>query len=130
MADSGVTRADVIKRTSGPETTDGRRWEAQLSAAPPPAWMECFKQSGEASSFASTAPRPQRVTFDRATVVFDSDEAHVEQWIEAIDRWMALADARYAVALDEASRQRSLRLDDEARRRERIQEMNERFKNL
>jgi hypothetical protein len=70
------------------------------------------------------------VIFDRASVVFKSDEDHVEQWIEAIDKWIASAEARYVMSLDEASRKRSLRLDDEARQRERIQQLNERFKNL
>jgi hypothetical protein len=34
------------------------------------------------------------------------------------------------MSLDEASRQRSMRLDEEAKQRERIQQMNDRFKNL
>jgi len=102
----------------------------QLSATPPPAWLEFFKQAGGASASSATAPRPQRVTFDRASIVFKSDEDHVEQWIEAIDKWIAWAEARYVMSLDEASRQRSIRLDDEAKQRERIQQLNERFKNL
>ena len=68
---------------SGPETTNGTRWEVQLSATPPPAWLEFFKQAGGASASSATAPRPQRVTVDRASIVFKSDEDHVEQWIEA-----------------------------------------------
>jgi len=127
---TGLTRTDVIRRSTAPETTDGSRWEVQLSAAPPPEWLQFFKQSGGASVSSSTAPRPQRVIFDRASVVFKSDEDHVEQWIEAIDKWIAAAEARYVMSLDEASRQRSIRLDDEAKQRERIQQLNERFKNL
>ena len=126
---TGLTRMDVIRRTTGPETTNGNQWEVQLSVAPPPEWLEFFKQAGEASAPA-TSPRPKRVIFDRASVVFKSDEDHVEQWIEAIDKWIASAEARYVMSLDEASRKRSLRLDDEARQRERIQQLNERFKNL
>jgi len=127
---TGLTRTDVIRRSTAPETTDGSRWEVQLSAAPPPEWLQFFKQSGGASVSSSTAPRPQRVIFDRASVVFKSDEDHVEQWIEAIDKWIAAAEARYVLSLDEASRQRSIRLDDEAKQRERIQQLNDRFKNL
>lgn len=44
-----------------------------------------------------------------------------------MDRW---TEARYVMSLDEASRQRSIRLDDEAKHRERIQQLNDRFKNL
>ncbi len=127
---TGLTRTDVIRRSTAPETTDGSRWEVQLSAAPPPEWLQFFKQSGGASVSSGTAPRPQRVIFDRASVVFKSDEDHVEQWIEAIDKWIAAAEARYVLSLDEASRQRSIRLDDEAKQRERIQQLNDRFKNL
>ena len=121
----------VIKRTSAPSTVDGTRWHVQLNAAPSPTWLEFFKQAGDASaSVAATAPRPQRVTFDQASIVFKSDEDHVEQWIEGIDRWIASADARYVMSLEEESRQRSMRLDDEAKKRERILRMNDRFKNL
>jgi hypothetical protein len=127
---TGLTRTDVIRRTTGPETTNGSRWEVQLSATPPPAWLEFFKHAGGASASSATAPRPQRVTFDRASIAFKSDEDHVEQWIEAIDKWIAGAEARYVMSLDEASRQRSMRLDDEAKQRERIKQMNDRFKNL
>jgi len=127
---SGLTRTDVIRRTTAPETTNGSHWEVQLSAPPPPEWLQFFKQSGGASAASATAPRPQRVTFDRTSIVFKSDEDHVEQWIEAIDKWIASAEAQYVSSLDEASRQRSIRLDDEARRRERIQQLNDRFKNL
>jgi hypothetical protein len=125
-----LARTDVIRRTTGPETTNGSRWEVQLSATPSPAWLEFFKQSGGAAASSAAAPRPQRVSVDRASIVFKSDEDHVEQWIEAIDKWIAWAEARYVMSLDEASRQRSMRLDDEAKQRERIQQLNDRFKNL
>jgi hypothetical protein len=127
---TGLTRTDVIKRTTGPETTNGSRWEVQLSATPPPAWLEFFKQSGGPSVSFATALRPQRVTFDRGSVFFKSDEDHVEEWIEAIDKWIAWAEARYVMSLEEASRERFVRLDDEAKQREHIQRLNERFKNL
>jgi hypothetical protein len=127
---TGLTRTDVIRRTTAPVTTNGSRWEVQLSAPPPPEWLQFFKQSSVASASSIVALRPQRVTFDRTSVVFNSGEDHVEQWIEAIDKWIAWAEARYVSSLDEASRQRSIRLDDEARQRERIQQLNERFKNL
>ena len=70
------------------------------------------------------------MVFDRASATFRSDEDHVEQWIESIDKWIASTDARYRASLDEASRERSLRLDVEAKERARIQQMNDRFKNL
>lgn len=128
---SAPARTVVIKRTSAPATEDGTRWHVQLSGAPSTAWLEFFKQAGEASTSSSAAsPRPQRVTFDQASIVFKSDEDHVEAWIEGIDRWIASADTRYVMSVEEESRQRSLRLDDEAKKRERILRLNDRFKNL
>jgi hypothetical protein len=123
-----LMRPDVIKRTTAPATTDGTRWEVQLSAVPTPEWLKLFKISGEPST--PRAESPQRVVFDRASVVFRSDEDHVEQWIESLDRWIAWTEARYTMSLDEASRERSSRLDAEAKQRDRIQQLNDRFKNL
>ena len=45
-----MTPLDVIKRTTGPQTTNGRRWEVQLSATPPGQWLELFKVSGDSST--------------------------------------------------------------------------------
>jgi hypothetical protein len=123
-----LTRTDAIKRTTGPETTNGSQWEVQLSAEPPRAWLELFKLSGDTSVAAALGPR--RVVFDRATAVFKSDEDHVRQWIGSIDKWIAWTEARYLRTLDEASRERSMRIDAEAKQRERIQLMNDRFKTL
>ena len=120
-------QTDVIKRTTAPATTDGTRWEVQLSAAPTREWLQFFKMvPGEAPGAAS----PQRLVFDRASVVFKSDADHVVAWVEAIDRWLAWTEARYVQSLDEAGRARSIRLEAEARERERIQQLNDRFKNL
>ncbi|SRR6266571_3878139 len=126
----GLTRSDVVKRTTAPQTTNGSLWEVQLSTAPTPAWLEFFKRSGEGSASPAASPQPQRVVFDRASAVFKSDEDHVEQWIASLDKWIAWTEARYTMSLDEASRARSTRLDAEAKERERIQRLNDRFKNL
>lgn len=121
-----LAQMDVIKRTSAPETINGSRWQVQLSAVPPREWLEFFKMSGKSVGVAS----PQLVVFDRASASFKSDEDHVEHWIATLDAWIASTDARYRLKLDEARRERSIRLDDEAKQRERIQGLNARFRNL
>jgi hypothetical protein len=73
---------------------------------------------------------PRRLEFDRACVVFQSDEDHVKRWIESIDRWFASANARHRVGLEREQRERSDRLDADARERERIQALNDRFRDL
>ena len=117
---------DVIKRTSAPETINGSRWQVQLSAVPSREWLEFFKVSGKSVGGAS----PLLVVFDRASASFKCDEARVEHWIATLDTWIAATDARYRMSVDEALRERSIRLDNEAKQRERIQGLNERFKNL
>ena len=125
-AQNALTPMDAIKRTTGPETTNGNRWQVQLSAVPPREWLEFFKSSGKSSGPVAS----QVVVFDRASATFKSDEDHVEQWIEALDQWIAGTNARYRLSVDEASRERSIRLEAEAKQRERIQQLNDRFKNL
>jgi hypothetical protein len=118
--------ADEIKRTSGPQTTDGKRWQVQINATPSREWRDLFRTIAESSS--TVAPR--RLEFDRACITFQSDEDHVKPWIDAVDRWLASTNAKHRVSLEREQRERSDRLDAEARERERIQALNDRFKNL
>lgn len=117
---------DDIKRTSGPQTTNAKRWEVQLSAEPSRDWMELFKTAGESTG----ATTPRGVEFGGTSAVFTSGEGHVELWIQSIDRWIALTNTRHQRGLERVLQERSDRLDAEARERERIQGLNERFKDL
>ena len=117
---------DEIRRITPPQTTNGTLWQIQLCATPSRGWLELFKLSGEASPTSG----PNRVVFDRETVSFKSDEERVEQWIQSIDKWIASTNARYALQLDSASRERAVREDAETKERERISRMNARFKDL
>ena len=121
-----ASAADEIKRTTGPQTMNGRRWEMQLSAEPTREWLALFRASGE--SLAKT--RPDRVEFDRASVAFRSEEDQVERWIESIDGWIASTNAKYAITLERVWRERLDRADAETKEGDRIQRMNDRFKNL
>jgi len=116
---------DDLKRTTPPETRNGREWHVQLSAEPSREWVEIFKRSGESS----VAPA-QRVVFDRDTACFKTDELEVERWIRAIDKGIAWANERYARSLELASRARATREEAEASEKERIRQLNERFKDL
>jgi len=120
--------SENIKRMTAPATVNGRQWEVQLSAAPSREWLEFFRRAGGPS--VAPAESPQRVTFDRASAVFRTDAEHVEQWIEWIDGWIGWADARHRQSVEAADIARSARLDAEAKERDRIVELNERFKHL
>ena len=126
MSRDGTISLDEIKRTSGPQTTNGRRWEVQLSGTPPREWLELFKVSGEASATAA----PQRIEFDRGSAYFKSDDDQVEHWVASLDKWINSANARYLMILDRARLERLDRVDAETREKERIQRLNERFKHL
>jgi hypothetical protein len=117
---------DEIKRTTGPQTTNGRRWEVQLSATPSDAWLKLFRVAGESSAKAL----PQRVEFDRASAAFRSDEDQVEHWIASIDRWVASTNARYLTVLEQVRRERFERIDAEAKVKEGIKRLNDRFRDL
>jgi len=121
-----ITQVDEIKRTTGPQTTTGRRWEVQLSATPAGEWLDLFKVSGESSAKAL----PKRVEFDRASAIFTSDEDQVEHWIESIDKWIASTNARYLMTLERVRRERFDRIDAETKEKERVQRLNDRFKDL
>jgi hypothetical protein len=123
---AATTDADEIKRTSGPQTTDGKRWQVQISATPSREWRDHFKGSREFSSTVVV----RRLEFDDASVSFQSDEDHVKPWIEAIDKWIAAANARHQTSLERVRRERSDRLDADAKERERIQQLNDRFRDL
>lgn len=123
---AATTDTDEIKRTSGPQTTDGKRWQVQISATPCREWRDLFKASGEFS----TTVVPRRLEFDDASVAFQSDEDHVKPWIEAIDKWIASTNARRRISLERVHRDRSDRLDADAKERERIRQLNDRFKDL
>jgi hypothetical protein len=117
---------DAIKRTSPPATTNGSRWEVQLSAVPSAEWLALFRVSGKTVGVAS----PQVVVFDRDSLNFKSDEHNVEHWIASIDAWIASTNTTHQGNLADLNRERTGRLDAEAKQRDRIQELNDRFKNL
>jgi hypothetical protein len=121
-----AVQVDVIRRATGPQTINGRRWEVQLSATPPSEWLDLFRVSGESSAKAV----PQRVEFDRTSAYFKSDEDQVEHWVASIDKWIASTNTRYLMTLDHARQERLDRADAGMREKERIQRLNERFKNL
>ena len=82
--------------------------------------------SGESSAKALA----QHVEFDRASAFFRSDESQVEHWIASIDKWIASTNARHSMILEQVRRERFDRVDAETKEKERIQQLNDRFKDL
>jgi hypothetical protein len=121
-----VREVDEVKRTTGPQTTNGKRWEVQLNGTPAAQWLQLFKLSRESMLRAL----PHRVEFDRTSATFKCNEDQVEHWIASIDKWMASTNARYLALLEEVRRQRYDRLDAAVKERVHIEQLNERFKGL
>jgi hypothetical protein len=124
IRDTSMRMGDV-KRATGPETKNGRDWEVQLSAVPSREWLDLFKLAAQ-----TYVTVPLKVVFDRDVLFFKSDEKHVEQWIRSIDEGIASTNERHANRLAQASDERARRHDAETTERERIRQLNERFKNL
>jgi hypothetical protein len=116
----------TIMRSGPPTTHDCRLWRIPLTAPTFAAWQEAFQSGSDATSDV----RASGVQFERAALTFRSDEAHVPEWIEAIDRWIAGANQVLAARADglhtEAARAQA---ETDARRR-RASDANEKFKNL
>jgi hypothetical protein len=70
------------------------------------------------------------VEFDRAGAAFRCEADQVKHWIESIDKWIASTNARHALALERARRERFERGDAEATEKERIQRLNDQFRDL
>ena len=121
-----TTEVDEVKRTSGPQTPNGKRWEVQLNGPPSSEWLELFRMSGEST----TRTLPHRVEFDRTSASFRCDEDQVEHWIASIDTWIASTNARYVIAIEKVRRERFERVETATKEQDRIQRMNDRFKGL
>lgn len=119
-----------IKRTGSPtpQHVKGRTftWTAPLNAMPPKAWVELFTKTKDRSIDCS----PDRVRFYQATLIFDSDEAHVPVWIGFIDGWMASANERFAKWEEEQQLQQKAKDEEQLDPAERLRRAAEKFKNL
>ena len=115
-----------FKRTSAPQTIDGKRWTVQLSDSPPRDWLELFRSSGELAN----TTQPQRVEFDRASATFKAEEDRVRHWVDSLDKWIASTNARHSLIAERAARDRADRADAATKEQERIQQLNDRFKDL
>src|SRR5688500_20118816 len=114
---------DEIKRTTGPQTTNGKRWEVQLNGTPTIQWLQLFKLSRESSLRAL----PHRVEFDRTSAAFKCDETQVEHSMASIDTWMAATNARRLAAREPVRQERYDRTGPAPKDKERIPQATERL---
>ncbi len=116
----------TITRSGPPTTNDSVLWRVPLSAPPSSAWQHAFQTVDDVTSVAS----PRHVQFEREALTFRSRDAHVPEWVECIDRWIARANTVQA-GLEGERRTDVARAQEQTDvRRQKASEANERFKNL
>lgn len=115
-----------IKRSGPPTTHDSLLWRVPLSEPPSSAWQKAFQDAGDATDNAS----PGRVQFEPKALTFRTTDAHVPEWVQSIDRWIARANEVEA-GLESGRQQNAARAQElsDARRRK-ATDANERFKDL
>ena len=115
----------TITRSGPPTTNDSVLWRVPLSGPPSSTWQQTFQAVDDVTSVAS----PRRVQFERAALTFRSSDAHVPEWVECIDRWIARANS-VQTGLDGARQTEVTRAQEQTdARRQKASEANEKFKN-
>jgi hypothetical protein len=117
---------DEIKRTGPPTTRNGVEWEIVLSGEPSPGWMHLFRHPDELTA----AAVPQAVFIRGRIALFRASEDQVEHWVRSIDHWIVTTNARYGELLDEKQRERARLESTQTPDKERIRQLNDRFKDL
>jgi hypothetical protein len=116
----------AITRSGPPTTHDSVLWRVPLSGPPSSAWQQTFQAAGASAGVASA----RGVQFEREGLSFRSDEAHVPEWIESIDRWITHANTTQAVVEDGQRSDASRAREQTDARRQKASDANEKFKNL
>ncbi|MGH7279464.1 MAG: hypothetical protein ACREJG_12365 [Candidatus Rokuibacteriota bacterium] len=117
---------DQIKRIGPPTTSNGLEWTVPLSSEPSQNWMKLFKAAGESS----LVPHPRTVHFSGDTMFFKSPEDQVPRWIELITQWIAATNDGHRREVDERYQRETTEAREADAGRKRIQDMNQRFKDL
>ena len=116
-----------IKRTGPPSARDvkGRivTWVMPISAMPDKDWRQFFTQTKDKTLVCT----PNHVHMYQGLMVFESAEEDVATWITFIDKWMAVANQRYAARQNQPGQPASGAGSDRDRK---LGELNDKFKDL
>jgi hypothetical protein len=115
-----------IQRSGPPTTRNGREWVIPISLQPADEWLQFFRaEAGEASGVAEWVPNARSIQLQ-----FRSSPDDVPHNVQSIDRWIAQANERYRNWLQEAHRKGDERRRGEQTEADRVQGLNERFRDL
>jgi hypothetical protein len=124
--------AEEIKRNGSPKATDlkGEEFTFTVTLSEPPSkeWSRLFGDPDPAETTPLCSPK--RVGMMHQAIVFKSEEANVAAWVQHLDRWIARANRALAEqeVAEKKRKAEELRLQEDKQKR--IQEVNERFKDL
>jgi hypothetical protein len=97
-----------------------------LSAPPSLRWQQTFQAADESTRVAMAG----YVRFEDVALTFRSGDAHVPEWIEYIDKWIAHANAAEADVDDRHRRDTEETKERSDVQRKAVSDANEKFKNL
>jgi len=122
--------AEEIKRVGSPKATDLKddefSWTIQLSAPPSRDWSRLFADPADTSVLC----HPKKVGLMHQALVFKAEEAHLPEWVQHIDKWIAGANKGLVDAEEAEKRRKAELLKQEEEKKRRIDAVNEQFKNL
>lgn len=115
-----------IQRSGPPTTQNGSEWVVPVSGQPAAEWLEFFKaEAGDASRVVEWVPNDRSIQLQ-----FRSSPDDVPHNVQSIDRWIAQANEHYRSWLEEAHRKGDERRRGEQTEADRVQSLNERFRDL
>jgi hypothetical protein len=93
-----ITRVSPPKAV-GEISTESYLWEVNLSGIVAPGWIDRFRTAGGGTAVA----QPAKVTFEPVSALsFVSPKEDVEEWMGAIDTWIAATNATMTQETDAA----------------------------
>jgi hypothetical protein len=116
-----------VRRSGPPTTLNGSEWSIPISAQPPDEWLGFLK---EESGKDTSVVMKWGVNVRLVQLEFTCTPDNVPRSVAVIDRWIIRANDQYRSWLDAAHRRSSERRRDAQTEADRVQDLNERFKNL
>jgi hypothetical protein len=126
---------EEIKRTGPPKASTEEQhgnignmhlWAVTLSSLPSDRWLSAFKNPGSSTAVI----HPGLLRFERGLLFFRSDEKDVPEWVNTLDQWIDNANKVTATHAEQEGRRLAEQSARHQAETQRIEKMNEKFKNL
>ncbi len=122
--------AEEIKRVGPPKATDLKgeefTWAVQLSQPPSREWSRLFSDPAETTVLC----HPKKLGMMHQTLVFKCEESHLAAWIQHVDKWITAANQALLEGEAAEKRRKAEQLKQEEEKKRRVDEINEKYKNL